>query len=182
MGAWEELDREILLDSSTDDLDSLIEELSSDSEFADIFEPAIKQTEAYKKAFEDGCEQGMEVIAQNLVAKEQKEIGDTSKHPYSQGILETTIVAEGDVNKYLIGTTINHIYPMSVEFGADIYPTTKKFLKFQTLDGDIIFTKEAHTKPHPFVEPAWEDLTSKIERSGFGVFRSVCDKMNQVNT
>ena len=190
MGAWDELDREFILDSSTDDLDELIDELDS-GDFGDIFEPALKQAEAYKEAFEDGCEQGMEVIANNLVAKEQKEIGDTGKHPYSQGILETSILAEGDVNSYIVGTTINHIYPMSVEYGADIYPKTPdgvlKMYPPKNWDGKIgkdgfVYLKEAHPKAHPFVEPAWEDLTSKIERSGFGVFRSVCDKMNQVKT
>ena len=179
MGAWEELDRIFSAEAETEGLDNLIEECSSDSEFIDIFAPAIEQAEAWKTAIEEGVQQGLDVTGGKLVSAEQTEIEDTGKHPYSQGILGTSIYMEGDGNSRLIGTRINHIYPMSVEYGADIYPKNATKLKFQTLDGNIVFANEVHQEPKPFVEPAFERVVGNIENDEYGVFRSVCDKMTQ---
>jgi len=178
MGAWDELDIFIDADYDTDGLDEIIMECS-DSDFSDIFEPAIEQAEAWKNAIEEGVEQGLDVTAGKIISLEQTEIEDTDKHPYSQGILGTSIDSIVQGTGRLIGTTINHIYPMSVEYGADIYPVNAPFLQFQLIDGSIRRAKEVHQNPKPFVQPAFDRIVSLIEDEGYGVFRSVCDKMTQ---
>lgn len=188
MGAWDELDTLVTAVNDTSALDDLIN-VCEDSDFGDIFQPAIEQAEAFKTAIEEGTEQGLLITANKMVSMEQTEILDTGKHPYSQGVLGTSIEAEEKGDGYLIGTTINHIYPMSVEYGADIYPTTASVLRVhesQVIDWDgepdeegYYYFKEAHIKPKPFVEPAFERLVDLIEGQGFGVFRSVCDKMDK---
>jgi hypothetical protein len=188
MGAWDELDTLIEATSDVSALDDLIEVCNSDSDFAEIFEPAVQQAEAWKTAIEEGTEQGLEVTAENLVSMEQTEILDTGKHPYAQGILGTSIRKEEHGNGWLVGTSITHIYPMSVEYGADIFPLRAKALAFQpdlnVWDGEVnekgfVFLPYAHISPRPFVAPAYERMVSKIEGEGYGVFRSVCDKMTQ---
>lgn len=178
MGAWEELDREFIATNDTSALTELIE-VCNDGDFEDIFEPAIQQAEKWITAIETGTEQGLDVIGNKLISAEQTEILDTGKHPYSQGILGTSIYMTSKGDSRLIGTSINHIYPMSVEYGADIYPVNKKYLKFQTRDGDIVFAKKVHQNPKPFVQPAFEKVIDTIENEGYGVFRSVCDQMTQ---
>lgn len=179
MGAWDELD--VFIDSDVDisGLDEIIEVCSEDSDFAEIFEPAISQAEDWKNAIEEGNEQGLDITANKIISAEQTEILDTSKHPYSQGILGTSIISEEQGTGRLIGTVINHIYPMSVEYGADIYPVNVSKLKFQTRDGNIVFASEVHQEPKPFVQPAFDRVVNLIESQGYGVFRSICDKMTQ---
>ena len=181
MGAWEELD--IFVGATTDvsELDNLIEECNSDSDFADIFEGAIQEAEALKTAIEEGTEQGLDITASKIISIEQTEILDTGKHPYSQGILGSSIYKEEEGEGWLIGTRINHIYPMSVEYGADIFPVTAKMLKFQLITGEIIFAPYVHQEPKPFVEPAYERIVGLIESEGFGVFRSVCEKIDNLS-
>lgn len=188
MGAWDELDTLIEATSDTLALEELIE-VCEDGDFGDIFEPAIQQAEAWIDAIEDGTEQGLEVTANNLISMQQTEILDTAKHPYSQGILGTSIDKEEYGDGWLIGTSINHIYPMSVEYGADIYPVKAFALQVHEsqLKGDygtpdkkgFFYWKEVHITPKPFVQPAFERMVDKIENEGYGVFRSVCDKMTQ---
>ena len=178
MGAWDELDVLITADSDTLGLEELID-VCSDSDFDDIFEPAITQAEKWIDAIEEGTELGLEITANNLISMEQTEILDTGKHPYSQGILGTSIDKEEQGDGWLVGTNINHIYQMSVEYGADIYPVEKPFLQFQLLDGSIRRAYEVHQTPKPFVQPAFERMVDKIENEGYGVFRSVCGKMDQ---
>ena len=189
MGAWDELDTLVTAVNDTSALDDLIN-VCEDSDFADIFQPAIDTAEALKDAIEEGTEQGLLITANKMVSMEQTEILDTGKHPYSQGVLGTSIEAEEQGDGYLIGTTINHIYPMSIEYGADIYPVTASVLRVhesQVIDWDgepdeegYYYFKEAHIEAKPFVEPAFERLVDLIEGQGFGVFRSVCNKMDNV--
>ena len=189
MGAWDELDIEISAENDTLELENLITELD-DSEFADIFEPAKNIAEGFLQAIEDGTDAGLEIIASKISAVEKREIGDTDKHPYSQGILETSIDYEEQGNGYLIGTSINHIYPMSVEYGADIYPKKASVLRVhesQVIDWDgkpdeegYFYFKEAHIPARPFVQPAYDEVVGLIENEGYGVFREVCKRMDSV--
>lgn len=170
------LDITVESEIDTSALDDLMDELDG---FQGVFEPALQKAQAYKKAMQDGEKQGLDVLGGFIVGEEQEQILDVGKHPYSQSILGTSIVHRLKDHSVTIGNTINHIYPMSVEFGADIYPKTKKFLKFQTKDGDIVFARESHPKPHPFVEPTAE-VTKQYISDGVGVFREVCKKMDKV--
>lgn len=187
MGAWDELDTLIEADSDVSGLDDLIN-VCNDSDFADIFEPAINQAEAWKNAITEGTELGLEITAGKMVSMEQTEIGDTDKHPYAEGKLETSITKEATGKGWLIGTSLPMIYPMSVEYGADIFPLRAKALRFQPntslWNGELdengfAYLPYAHQPPRPFVEPAFERLVNLIEGEGYGVFRSVCDKMTQ---
>ena len=60
------------------------------------------------------------------------------------------------------GTRINHIYPMSVEYGrGPVYPIRAKALAFY-LNGELVFRKSVGpAKPRPFVAPAYE-VTGQI--------------------
>lgn len=188
MGAWSELDIFIDAENNLDGLEELIEVCTSDSDFADIFAPAVEQAEAWKTAIEEGTEQGIDVTAGKIVSLEQTEILDVGKHPYAEGKLGSSISITEEGTGRLIGTYISHIYPMSVEYGADIFPVTAKALRFQpnldVWDGEVdeegfVYLPYAHISPKPYVQPAFDEITSLIESDGYGVFRSVCDKMTQ---
>lgn len=170
------LDITIESEVDTSALDDLMGELTG---FQGIFEPALQKAQAFKDAIEEGEKQGLEVLGGFIVGEEQEQILDVGKHPYSQGILGTSITDRVEDHKVTIGNTINHIYPLSVELGADIYPKTRKFLKFQNLNGEIIFARESHPKPHPYVEPTAQ-VTKEYIANGVGVFREVCKKMDKV--
>lgn len=157
MGAWEELDTTIEVDLDLTDLDQLI---SMDDP---VFEPLKDIAKDVKNAIENGSKRGALELAKTNVSFQEKYINDNCKNP--SGILASSIGYSGSAYSYTTGTRINHIYPMSVEYGADIYPIRAKALKFPApddWDGDVdedgfVYLKEAHPKPHPFVAPAYED-------------------------
>jgi len=163
MGAWDELDTEISVEVDTTDLEEL---LYLDDEWG-IFEPVEKIALDLKTNIEEGSKNGVEDLAKRNVSFQEKWINKNCKNP--SGILASSIDIEGDEYEYITGTRINHIYPMSVEYGADIYPVVAKALRFPAppdWDGDtdedgFVFLSEAHPKPHPFVAPAYDD-TDKI--------------------
>ena len=178
MGTWDELDIELTVENDLTGLDDLITECMG-SEFDDVFEPAIEIAEDLKDAIDEGSQLGLEIISEMTKDTESNEISNPSKHPYAQGILASSIQIEGSEYQYTIGTDLNHIYPMSVELGADIYPVNKSKLKFQLLNGEIIYADEVHIPPNPFVEPTFERSKRLID-NGVGVFSEVCKAMDNV--
>ena len=73
----------------------------------------------------------------------------------------------------MIGTIINHIYPLSVEYGrGPVYPIRAKALAFYSDSGELIFRKSVGpAKPRPFVAPAFEktvDIADEIMLRYFG--------------
>ena len=157
MGAWDELDTEITIDVDTSDLEEI---LTLDGE---VFEPVIDTVKTLIKNIHDGSKEAVENISKRNKSFQQEIIGNICKNP--TGMLQSSIHNK-QINGgygYLVGTVINHIYPMSVNYGADIYPKNKKVLRFQpppdwkgkvSKDG-FVFLKEAHQKPKPFVAPAY---------------------------
>lgn len=178
MGTWDELDIELSVENDVSGLDDIITECLG-SDFAEVFEPAIQTAEDLKDAIDEGSQLGLEIISEMTKDTESNEISDESKHPYTQGILASSIQIEGSDYTYTIGTNLNHIYPMSVEYGADIYPTEKSVLKFQVKSGDIIFAPYVHIPARPFVEPTFE-RTKRLIDGGVGVFSEVCKAMDKV--
>ena len=184
MGNWDELDTELSVSNDTSSLDDLIEICNSDSDFADLFEPAIRMAEGYKEAIDEGSKMGIHITAERLKDKESRHASNPEEHPNAQGILASSIQIEAQSEyQYLVGTSITHFYPLCVEFGRGevhpIPPTTR--LRFYGKDGYLVYplmSKEAPARP--FVEPAFDETISLIEGSGFGVFREVCKEMDKV--
>lgn len=163
MGAWNELDTEVSVDVDTSDLEQI---LNLDE---NIFAPVIAKAEKLIELINDGSKEGVDDISTRNRSFQQQYVIENCKFP--TGMLSSSIQKQEIDGGYgfIVGTIISHIYPMSVEYGADIYPKTKKVLRFLAppdWDGDtdedgFVFLKEAHPKPHPYVAPAYDD-TLKI--------------------
>jgi len=175
MGAWDELDIELSVDVDTSGLDDLINRCGDD----DIFQPAVEIAQKYKTAIDEGSKDGIHRISEKTISYQQRLLQDKNVHPYTQGMLASSIdETEQDAGySYLVGTRINHIYPMSLEYGADIRPVTKKALKFQTKDGDIVFAKRVNYKPRPYVEPTFDHIK---EIAGEWMLRAVAKRMDAI--
>ena len=163
MGAWSELDTTIKAEFNFNDLDELIN-LPDD---IGIYAPLKEAAKQMKKQFQDGAKRGVDEIAKRNISFQEKWINKNCKNP--SGMLASSIGMTGSDYSITTGTRISHIYPMSVEYGADIYPVRAKALRFPAPKGwkgkvskdGFVFLKEAHPKPHPFVKPAYDD-TNKI--------------------
>ena len=187
MGTWDELDTELLVSNDTSALDDIIEACNSDSDFADIFEPALKIAEGLKPAIDDGSKEGIHIIAERLMNRESRYASDKqhrAKDSQASGLLASSIQVEAySEYQYIVGTNLQHFYPLCVEYGrGEVHPIPpKKRLRFYGKDGYLIyplFTSEA--QPYPFVQPAYDEVVQLIEGQGFGVFREVCKEMDKV--
>ena len=161
MGAWDELDTEISADVDVNAIDNAILKLMDD-EYG-IFEPAIEILEDWKTAIDEGSKRGVKEIAGKLRSFQEQALGDLKQHPYSQGILETSIEDEEvDEYTYLVGTTITHFYPLCVEFGrSEIEASPGKALAFYSLSGELVFAKRVRAaEPRPFVAPSYDKTDS----------------------
>lgn len=183
MGSWDELDIEVSARNDLADLDELINECNSDSDFQDIFSDVIKTAEECKTAIDEGTKVGLEIIADRIEAREYRKLTDTNEHPYSQGLLASSITTLAyDEYTYCIGTTISHFYPLTVEYGReDVYPVSAKALAFYSLTGELVFTKKSKGHDgYPFVQPTYDEVVGLIENSGFGVFGEVGERLDSV--
>ena len=155
MGAWEELDTEISAELEFTDLDNL---LSMNDEYG-IFEPIQKVVEDIKARFTEGTKRAVSELAKKNKSFQEKWINKNCKNP--SGMLASSIDIEGDDFSFIVGTRINDVYPMSVEFGhRDIYPVRAKALAFYDDSGELIFRKhvsDTFDNPRPFVAPAYDD-------------------------
>lgn len=152
MGAWSELDTEISAEVDTTDLNGII---NLDDPYG-IFEDTKKGASELIKAIEDGTKRGLEDIAVRNRSFQQQIIAQVCDNP--SGMLASSIQEENeDEYKWIVGTILNHIYPMSVEYGrGPVYPINAKALAFY-LDGVLVFRKSVGpAKPRPFVAPAYE--------------------------
>lgn len=162
MGAWDELDTEISADLDFSDLNDL---LTIDDEYG-IFEPLEAIVFDLKQKFEDGTARGIEELAKKNVSFQEKWINKNCKNP--SGMLASSIDYEENGDYSIItGTIINHVYPMSVEYGhTDIYPVRAKALAFYDDSGELIFRKhvrDTFDTPRPFVAPAYDDTEEIAE-------------------
>ena len=184
MGAWEELDTELTVVNDVSALDDIINECNG--EFSEIFEDAVKTAEELKKAIDDGSKEGLEITANRLMSRESRYATDSShraENSRASGKLASSITVEGGGYHYTVGTTIDEIYPMSVEYGRGevhpIPPNTR--LRFYGQDGYLIYPlMSAEAPPYPFVQPAYDEVVELVEGEGFGVFREVCKNIEDV--
>lgn len=161
MGAWDELDTEISVEVDTSEIDTALGICD------EYFTEDIKQElESIKKGVEEGSQQGVADLAVRNRSFQQQLITNLGKHPYASGMLGSSIVEEEqDEYSWLIGTRINHIYPMCVEYGrGPVEPVTAKVLFFYALTGEPVFTKHVGpAQPRPFVAPAYDKTDSIAE-------------------
>ena len=159
MGAWDELDTEISVNVDTSDLEGI---LALDSE---IFQPLHQTVEKLIKNIHDGSKEAVEDIARRDKSFQEQIIAETCENP--SGMLQSSIHASkiNDGYGFIVGTVINHIYPMSLEYGRkEIYPIRAKALAFY-YKGQLIFRKKAgRASPRPFVAPAYKKTEAIAER------------------
>lgn len=159
MGAWKELDTEIEANFNFSDLDELI----SLPDSIGVYAPLKEMAKQLKKEFQQGAKRGVREIAKKNKSFQEKWINKNCKNP--SGMLASSIGIVGNDYSLTVGTTINHVYPMSVEYGhKDIYPIRAKALAFYNDDGELIFRKyvgDTFNRKRPFVKPAYDD-TQKI--------------------
>ncbi len=151
MGAWEELDTEISVDVDTSDLKKILS-------FDDVFEPVKETAEKLITNIHDGCKEAVEDISSRDKSFQEQIIASQCKNP--SGMLASSIQKE-EINGgygFIVGTIINHIYPMALEFGRKpLVPVRAKALAFYADSGELIFRKSVGAAPpRPFVEPAYE--------------------------
>lgn len=160
MGAWEELDTEISIEVDTSDLEAI---LDIDDEF-DIFEPVTKSLEKFIENIHDGSKEAVDDISDRNKSFQGQIISQVCDNP--SGMLASSIQKEevNDGYGFIVGTIINHVYPMAVEYGrSEVYPINAKALAFY-YKGELIFRKRVgEAKPRPFVAPAYEKTDSIAE-------------------
>ena len=153
LGAWDELDTEISVDVDTSDLDGL---QSLDDPYG-IFDDIANYAVDLSEAVHNGSKRGVEEIAVRNRSFQQQIIAEVCDNP--SGMLASSIQEEEGNNGYtfIVGTILNHIYPMSVEYGrSEVYPVRAKALAFY-LNGELVFRKSVgRAEPRPFVAPAYE--------------------------
>lgn len=158
MGAWPELDTDIEVDLDLTELTDLIN--TNDP----IFEPLKSIASDVKNAIETGSKRGALELAKKNISFQEEFINANCDNP--SGMLATSIAYTGSEYSYTTGTRINHIYPMSVEYGRKGFgPKRAKALAFYW-DGELIFRKRVGpAKPRPFVAPAYkktDDLSEDL--------------------
>lgn len=159
MGAWEELDTEINIEVDTTELDNI---LGFDDEFG-IFDPLKETVEKLITNINDGAKEAANDIASRNKSFQGQIISAVCKNP--SGMLASSIQKE-EINGgygFIVGTVINHIYPMALEFGRKpLVPIRAKALAFYADSGELIFRKSVgEAPPRPFVAPAYT-LTESI--------------------
>ena len=161
MGAWDELDTEISVEVDTTELEDL-KFLLETEDIDGIFDGAVDYVDKLITGFHEGSQEGVQDIAERNRSFQDQIISEVCDNP--SGMLASSIYAEEvDEYTYLVGTTINHIYPMALEFGrGPVYPIRAKALAFYAPSGELVFRKSAGpARPRPFVAPAF-DRTSQI--------------------
>ena len=184
MGAWDELDTELTVVNDVSALDDIINECNG--EFADIFQEVIQDAGNLKEAIDEGSQIGLEITADRLMSRESRYATDSShraENSRASGKLASSITVEGGGYQYTVGTTIDEIYPMSVEYGRGevhpIPPNTR--LRFYGQDGYLIYPlMSAEAPPYPFVQPAYDEVVELVEGKGFGVFIEVCGNIEKI--
>lgn len=151
MGRWKELETEISVELDLSDLDHLLN-------YGDEFAPLKLKVEQIKSKMERGSKRAVHELAKRNVSWQEKYINKHCKNP--SGMLASSIVPEKKTDySWITGTRINHIYPMSVEYGRKGFgPKKAKALAFYNDDGELIFRKRVGpAMPRPFVSPAYTE-------------------------
>ena len=158
MGNWSELDTEVNVNIDTSELDEFIEFLNGD----EIFKPAVEMAENYKKGIVEGSKAGASKIAKTVKSLQETAIA-TNATIFSGKLLNSIEIEDESETSYLIGTNIEHFYPLCVEKGrGEVRPINAPFLQWQNLDGSWVRTfYSSPAPPRPFVKPAFEETQSR---------------------
>ena len=157
MGAWSELDTEVEVIFNDKNIESAISTLDDD----ELFEDVTDYLKKLRTAFDTGSKQAVEDISKRNRSFQQQIISEVCDNP--TGMLSSSINIERKSEySYLIGTIINHIYPMSLEKGRKGFGAIRaKALAFYASNGALIFRKRVGpAKPRPFVAPAYRKTKS----------------------
>lgn len=168
MGSWDELDIGVSVELDTSELDNAISIVSSNEYFADIGDELEKLRDDLNKNSDELAEQ----LAEKGKSLQQLAIGMNGT--IASGDLLNSIEVENDGERsYLVGTTINHFYPLVIEKGRGaVVPVRAKMLHFFTQSGDEVFTKYSKPFPgKPYVEPAYQQLLSDADSIANGIFK-----------
>lgn len=158
MGAWKELDTNIEVKVDTKELEDKqhLPFLDSYGGFTDY----VKFMEKCLDATVTGSRKAAKEIAVRDRSFQQQFIRDVCDNP--SGMLATSIteIQKGEY-KWLIGTTINHIYPMSLEYGRKGFSAKDADALAFYYNGELIFRKSVGpAEPRPFVAPAFKKVSS----------------------
>jgi len=157
MGAWNELDTEITVDVDTSELEKLLDMPNESG----VFDPLLQSVEKLIKNVHDGSKEAVEDIANRNRSFQEQAINLYCTNP--SGMLASSIEKQQINGGYgfIVGTTINHIYPMAVEYGRkEVYPIKAKTLAFY-YKGELIFRKKVgRSKPRLFVARAYRKTST----------------------
>lgn len=149
---------------------------SSDSEVDDILDEIKNMFLNVKSDVEQGLEEGMQTIAETIKGLQEKYI--KINNSISTGALLNSINIE-KIGKYeyLIGTSIEDIYPLTIEYGRDeVRPKSAKVLRWYNKSGDVVFSYySSATKPKPFVQPSFDDIENEVENILMGAISNVAE-------
>lgn len=168
MGVWDELDIGVSVELDTSELDNAISIVSGNEYFTDIGDELEKLRDDLNKNSDELAEQ----LAEKGKSLQQLAIGMNGT--IASGDLLNSIEVENDGERsYLVGTTINHFYPLVIEKGRGaVVPVRAKMLHFFTQSGNEVFTKYSRPFPgKPYVEPAYQQLLSDADSIANGIFK-----------
>ena len=169
MGVWDELDIGVEVELDTSDLDNAISIVGSNEYFADIL---VDELEKLREELNQNSDELAEDLAEKGKSFQQLAIGMNGT--IASGALLNSIEIEADgERRYLVGTTINHFYPLVVEKGRGaVVPVRAKVLHFFTQSGDEVFTRYSKPFPgKPYVEPAYQQLLSEVDSIANNIFK-----------
>ena len=168
MGSWDELDIGVSVELDTSELDNAISIVSGNEYFIDIGDELEKLREDLNKNSDELAEQ----LAEKGKSLQQLAIGMNGTIA-SQDLLNSIEIEDDGERSYLVGTTINHFYPLVIEKGRGaVVPVRAKVLHFFTQSGDEVFTKYSKPFPgKPYVEPAYQQLLSEADSIANGIFK-----------
>lgn len=168
MGTWDELDIGVEVELDTSELDDAINIVANTEYFSDVLGDEL---EKLKEDLNKNSDELAQQLAEKGKSLQQLAIGLNGT--IASGDLLNSIEVESDGERsYLVGTTINHFYPLVVEKGRGaVVPVRAKVLHFFTQSGNEVFTR--YSKPFagkPYVEPAYQQLLSEADSIAKGIF------------
>lgn len=168
MGSWDELDIGVSVELDTSELDNAISIVSGNEYFADIGDELKKLRDDLNENSDELAEQ----LAEKGKSLQQLAIGMNGTIA-SHDLLNSIEIENDGERSYLVGTTINHFYPLVIEKGrGPVVPVRAKMLHFFTQSGNEVFTKYSKPFPgKPYVEPAYQQLLSDADSIANGIFK-----------
>lgn len=163
MGAWDELDTDVIVNiEDLSELDELINYTNGKEYYADINEFIRK----IKAGLEVGAEYGAQTVAYKGKSMQERLIAQQSQR--SGALMGSIEVEQHDRFQYTFGTTIEHFYPLCIENGrGEVHPINYGYIQWQNPDGSWVRLNEPRfagpAAAKPFVQPTYEQLRNEAE-------------------